>query len=238
MGALVVAFVAGALTTINPCVLPLLPILVASAYGSSRFGPLALGAGLVASFTIVGVAISATGGFFGIDPLVLRTFAATILVLAGIVLLVPALERALSGTLAPLSKAGASLAQRVGGYGLPGQFGVGLLAGAIWTPCSGPSLAAAFALAAEAGGIPLAALRMFVFGLGAATVIALVAFGARAAIGRRREAFARMSRVAKPVAGGLFLLVGAAVFTGADKWLESRILDLAPDWYIYLTTSV
>jgi cytochrome c-type biogenesis protein len=238
MGALILAFLAGALTTINPCVLPLLPILVASAYGSGRLGPIALGAGLVVSFTIIGVAISATGSFLGLDTFVLRTFASIILVLAGVALLVPFAEGRLSAAFAPLGNAGAALAQRIGGYGLAGQFGVGLLAGAIWTPCSGPSLAAAFALAAEAGGIPVAALRMVVFGIGAATVIALLAIGTRAVVDRRRETVARLSRFAKPVAGGLFLFVGVAVFAGLDKWLEARLLDFAPDWYILLTTSV
>jgi hypothetical protein len=79
---------------------------------------------------------------------------------------------------------------------------------------------------------------MFVFGLGAATVIALLAIGTRAVIGQRRAAIGRLSRAAKPVAGGLFLLVGIAVFAGFDKWLEARLLDYAPDWYIVLTTSV
>ena len=69
-------------------------------------------------------------------------------------------------------------------------------------------------------------------------MIALQSVGTRAVIDRRRESFSRASRIAKPVAGGLFLLVGIAVFAGTDKWLEARILDFAPDWYIYLTTSV
>jgi cytochrome c-type biogenesis protein len=65
MGTLFLAYLAGALTTINPCVLPLLPILMASAYASGRVGPVALGAGLVTAFTLVGVAVSATGSFLG-----------------------------------------------------------------------------------------------------------------------------------------------------------------------------
>jgi ABC-type lipoprotein release transport system permease subunit len=70
------------------------------------------------------------------------------------------------------------------------------------------------------------------------TVIALLAIGTRAVIGRRRETFAPVSRIAKPVAGGLFLFVGIAVFAGFDKWLEARLLDVAPDCYILLTTSI
>lgn len=238
MSALVLAFAAGALTTINPCVLPLLPILVGSAYASGRLGPIALGAGLVTSFTIVGVAISLTGNFLGLDRYTLRYFAAVLFVAAGIALLVPAIDRRVAAVATPVGNFGATVAQRAAGYGMAGQFAIGLLAGAIWTPCSGPSLAAAFALATEAGGAPAAALRLFVFGLGAASVIALLAIGVRAATERRKESLAAFSRYAKPVAGTMFLLVGLAVFTGFDKRLETRLLDLAPDWYVWLTISI
>jgi cytochrome c biogenesis protein CcdA len=238
MSVFVLAYLAGALTTINPCVLPLLPILIASSYGSGRLGPVALGAGLVTSFTVVGAAISATGTFLGFDQYALRGFSAVVLVIAGVIFLVPVLERQIAAALAPVGNAGASLAQRIGGYGIAGQFGVGLLAGAIWTPCSGPSLVAAFALAAQAGGAAAGALRMFVFALGAATVIALLAFGARAVTDQRRRNLAALSPKAKQIAGAMFLLAGVAIFTGIDKWLEARLLDLAPDWYIRLTTSI
>jgi cytochrome c-type biogenesis protein len=232
MSALFLAFFAGALTTINPCVLPLLPILAASAYASGSLGPVALGAGLVTAFTIVGVAISATGAFIGFSHHALRTFAALAFVLAGLALLVPSLQERLSAAFAPVAASGASLATRAGRHGLAGQFAVGLLAGAVWTPCSGPSLVAAFALAAEADGIPAAALRMIFFSLGAATVVVLLAMGVSAIAIRRHASTARA------VSGVLLVLVGAGILTGADKWLESRLLDLAPDWYINLTTSV
>ncbi len=232
MGALLLAFLAGALTTINPCVLPLLPILAASAYASGRLGPVALGAGLVTAFTLVGVAISATGTFLGIHHYALRTFAAAVFVLAGLALLMPSLQQRLSSALAPVAASGASLATRAGSYGLAGRFAVGLLAGAIWTPCSGPSLAAAFALAAEAGGTFAAALRMIVFSLGAATIVVLLAMGASAISVRRHASRARI------LAGALFVMVGAGVLTGADRWIEARMLDLAPDWYVNLTTSI
>jgi cytochrome c-type biogenesis protein len=232
MGTFFLAYLAGALTTINPCVLPLLPILVASAYASGRLGPVALGAGLVASFTLVGVAISATGSFLGLNHQALRIFAAALILLAGLAMLLPPLQERLSALFAPLAASSASLATRAGSHGLAGQFLIGLLAGAIWTPCSGPSLVAAFGLAAEAQGIPAAALRMVFFSLGAATVIVLLAMGAGAVTLRLHAAKAKL------LAGVLFVLVGAGVLTGADKWIESRLLDLAPDWFIDLTTSV
>lgn len=186
MSALVLAYLAGALTTINPCVLPLLPVFVASAVGSGRFGVLALAAGLVAGFTTIGVLVSATGTVLGFDPHSLRVAATIMLIAAGMVFLLPVLQRPVALLAAPIGGAGVAAAQRAASAGLAGQFGIGMIAGAIWTPCSGPSLAAAFALALEAGGLSAAALRLFVFGLGAATIVTLLAFGSRAALARRR----------------------------------------------------
>jgi cytochrome c biogenesis protein CcdA len=238
MTALLLAFLAGALTVVNPCVLPLLPVMIAVAFMSGRLGPLALGAGLVTSFTIAGIAIGATGNLLGFGEPELRAIAAVLFVLAGIVLLVPVIEKRLTAAFAPAGATGAALADRASAYGLAGQFGVGLLAGVIWTPCSGPAIGAAFALAAQAGGVPAAALRMAVFGLGAASVLALLALGSRALIARRRLALAKAARGAKPIAGALFLVVGLAVLTGLDKRIEAELLDYAPSWLITLTTSV
>lgn len=238
MTALAVAFLAGALTTINPCVLPLVPVMAAAALASGRLGPLALGAGLVTSFTLVGVAISASGTFLGLDPHTLRLVSAALLIAAGIAFLVPQIETRIAAALAPAGRASASLAARASGNGLAGQFAIGLLVGAIWTPCSGPSLGAAFALAADAGSAPAAALRLFAFGLGAAAVIGALAYGSRRVIESRRSSFAAVSRIAKPLAGALFFAAGLAVLTGFDKRLETLLLDLMPDWLVTLTTSV
>jgi cytochrome c-type biogenesis protein len=69
--------------------------------------------------------------------------------LAGAVLLVPRLQDLAARLAAPLaSGAGALIARRPGGLG--GQVVLGALLGAVWTPCTGPTLAAAIALAARA----------------------------------------------------------------------------------------
>ena len=61
------AYAAGLLTLVNPCVLPLLPIVIAAAFQSSRFGPLMLAAGLTLSFAVIGVGVTAFGDLAGID---------------------------------------------------------------------------------------------------------------------------------------------------------------------------
>jgi cytochrome c-type biogenesis protein len=236
MGALLLAFLAGALTTINPCVLPLLPVVFASALASGRFGPAALVAGLVASFTLVGVAVAAGGSFLGLDERMLRTIAAVLFALIGIALAVPIFERQFSALFAHAGSGSAELASRASGFGIAGQFAVGLLLGAVWSPCSGPTLGAAVALAAQAGGVPQAALRLFVFGLGAASIFLLLAFSSCAIVAERRARLAKIAPYAKQIAGALFLVLGVSILTGFDKLLEATLVDLAPDWLVNLTT--
>ncbi len=236
MSALLVAFLAGALTTINPCVLPLLPIVFASALTSSKFGPLALIAGLIAGFTAVGVLIAASGSFLGLDERTLRWLGGIAFCFIGIALLVPLFERQFSALFSRLGAGGAALAGRMSAFGMVGQFAVGILLGAVWSPCSGPSLGAAVVLAAEAGNIGQAALRLAVFGAGAATILLLLAFGSRAAVARRREWLAAVAPHAKRIAGILFLALGLAILTGFDKLIETKLLDFTPEWLVTLTT--
>lgn len=235
MTALVLAFFAGTLTVINPCILPLLPIVVAAAFANGRLGAAALLLGLVAGFATLGVLVNATGALFGVTENALRNAVAVLLLVFAAVLLVPALERRFSNMVAPVGAAGANLAARAGSYGVAGQFAVGILLGAIWAPCSGPSVGAALSLAAEAGGYLTAAARMTAFALGAALVLFLVAIGARSLAGRS-GGLMKIAPYAKKIAGGAFLLVGLLMLSGLDKRIETGLLDLMPEWLIAFTT--
>jgi cytochrome c biogenesis protein CcdA len=235
MTALFLAFFAGTLTVINPCILPLLPIVVAAAFANGRLGAAALLAGLVAGFATLGILVNATGSLFGVSEGTLRNAVAVLLILFAAVLLIPVLERRFSNLVAPVGAAGANLAARASGYGIAGQFMVGILLGAIWAPCSGPSVGAALSLAAEAGGYFTAALRMTAFALGAALVLFLVAIGARS-LAARGNGIAKIAPYAKKIAGAAFLLVGMLMLTNLDKAIEASLLDFMPDWLIAFTT--
>jgi len=235
MSAILLAFFAGTLTVINPCILPLLPIVVAAAFANGKLGAAALLAGLVAGFATLGIVVNATGALFGVGEGTLRNAVAVLLILFGVILLIPALERRFSNLVAPVGAAGANLAARAGNYGIAGQFLVGILLGAIWAPCSGPSVGAALSLAAEAGGYLTAALRMTAFALGAALVLFLVAAGARS-LAARSGNISKIAPYAKKIAGGAFLIAGAMMLTGLDKIAEALLLDLMPDWLVAFTT--
>lgn len=235
MTALFLAFFAGTLTVINPCILPLLPIVVAAAFANGKLGAAALLLGLVAGFATLGVIVNATGALFGVSETVLRNVVAVLLLLFAAVLLIPALERRFSNMVAPVGAAGANLAARAGNYGIAGQFAVGILLGAVWAPCSGPSVGAALSLAVEAGGYLAAAARMTAFALGAALVLFLVAIGARS-LATRGGGVAKVAPFAKKIAGGAFLLVAVLMLSGLDKRVEAGLLDFMPDWLVAFTT--
>ena len=150
--------------------------------------------------------------------------------------MLPPLQMRLSLAMSGLATGADALAGRVHGDGLLRPATLGLLAGAVWSPCSGPSLGAAIALATEAGDLAAAAVRMLVFGAGASTVLVALAYGSRAAVTARRDALLSSAAWLKPAAGVVFVAAGLGVLTGLDKSLEIAVLDHLPDWYIAATT--
>jgi cytochrome c biogenesis protein CcdA len=238
MLALLSSFAAGMLTTLNPCVLPVLPIVAATAFQGGRFGPLALAAGLSVGFTAIAIAVAATGAVLGLDPSILRSFGAVMFILAGCLFLFRSWQDGLARVMAPLAERANALSFGADASSLFGQFAIGLLLGVVWSPCSGPALGAAIGLAAQAGGLDDAAVRMVFFGLGAGTILALFAYGSRLALAADKAKLMRFANAAKPVAGAAFIALGALTLTGYDKAIERAATNAMPDWLIALTTSI
>lgn len=238
MTALALAFLAGLLTTVNPCVLPMLPLVLAGTMTGGRLGPLAFAAGMVLSFTALGLFVATIGIGLGITPNVLRQIAAVMFVLFGLVLVAKPLQERMALATAGIATSANALAGRVEAKGLAGPFLLGALAGALWSPCSGPSLGAAIVLAAESGGLAPAALRMLAFGLGATVILMMLAYGSRAAITNRRDALLSLTGWIKPAAGVLFIVTGLIVLGGIDKIIEAFLVTRMPGWLVDITTSL
>lgn len=230
------AFVAGLVTILNPCVLPLIPIVVATAAGKSRLGPLALALGLALSFASFGFLIVAFGFQLGINERLVRTFAGGLLLASGLVLLAPPLQARLSALASPATNRVAQLLPHVTGAGVAGQFLVGLLLGLVWAPCVGPTLGAAIAAASQGDDLASAFLTFLSFGAGVALAIVAFAYGSRKALGGRAKALQHLSRFAKPLFGIALILVGVLVVTGLDHQVEALGLAMMPDWLVTWTT--
>ncbi len=239
---LVLGYLAGLLTLINPCVLPVLPIVLASSLQADRRGPLALAAGLSLSFVVVGMFVLVAGASVGLDQRLMTTTGAWLMIGFGVVLLVPRLNdgfAALAAGLAARADTGLRGLEEGGATtSLGGQFIGGFLLGAIWSPCIGPTLGGAIALASQGESLVRAGGVMATFALGVSSVILALAFGAREVIRRRQQAFGYLSERAKPVLGITFLCVGAGILLGVDHWLEGRILNILPIWLQDLSVSI
>ena len=233
MGACLLGFAAGALSALSPCVLPLLPLVLAGAVERHRFGPLVLAAGLAASATVVGFAVALLG--FTLDRDLVRVIAGGLLVLVGLVLLIARLDAAVTRAAAPIAAGAAGLLARLGPRGLAGQFVVGALLGALWTPCGGPTLGAAIGLAAQRRSLGAAAAVMTAYSLGAVAPVLLLAYGSRR-LAARPDRLVLVTRLGKPAVGVALVLLGMLSVTGGDKVLETRVLDAMPAWLVDLTT--
>jgi cytochrome c biogenesis protein CcdA len=227
---------AGMLTTLSPCVLPALPLVVGSAATGHRFGPLGLSAGLVTAFTLVGVTVASIGPAIGLTDEVVRAAAAVLLIASGGVLLIPHLQTRMSLLASPLASVAARASARTGS-GLAGQFLLGALLGAIWSPCVGPTLGSAIGLASSGGSLAEATMTMGAFGVGSAIPLLAIAHSARR-VGAARGAILQVASRARRLFGGSLVAIGVLVITGTDRWVEARVLDALPAWWINLLASV
>jgi cytochrome c biogenesis protein CcdA len=230
------AFLAGLLSVLSPCVLPLLPLVLGAAVAEHRFGPVALAAGLALSFVAIGLFIATIGFALGLDGDWFRSVAAELLVVLGIILIVPAAQNRFAVAAGPLSN---WAEQRFGGVAtarLAGQFAVGLLLGAVWSPCVGPTLGAASLLAAQGRDLGTVAATMLVFGLGAALPLVALGMLSREVLIRWRARMMGVGKGLKLALGVILVATGALILSGYDRALETTLVDASPDWLTALTT--
>lgn len=235
MGAAVLGFLAGILSVLSPCVLPLLPIVAASALQRHRYGPLALAGGLVLTSAATGLLFASLGFAAAVDRDLARTAAATLMLLVGLVLLMPPLQEAAAWAAGPLARGAGALTGRLSA-GPGGQFVLGLLLGIVWTPCTGPTLAAAVTLAAGSQDLARAGIVMLSFGIGAIVPVLGLAYGSRRLLAAREASLARVAAIGKPLMGVLLMLVGLLTLSGADKAIEAWLVERMPDWLVDLVT--
>ncbi|GJD37325.1 cytochrome c biogenesis CcdA family protein [Methylobacterium aerolatum] len=230
------AFLAGLLSVLSPCVLPLLPLVLGAAASEHRLGPAALAGGLALSFVAIGLFVATIGFAIGLDAGVFRVAAAILLMLVGLVLMVPVAQTRLAAAAGPVSD---WTERRFGGFstaGLAGQFGVGLLLGAVWSPCVGPTLGAASLLASQGRDLGTVALTMLLFGLGAALPLLLLGTLSREVLMRWRDRMMGLGKGLKAALGLILVATGLMIATGLDKAAETALVNASPDWLTALTT--
>jgi len=233
--ALTLAFVAGLLSILSPCVLPLVPIVLAAAVTAHPLGAFAVAGGVALSFTGLGLLLALAGFSLGIAAGAFRLAAAAIMVMLGVALLVPSWQARLA-VAGPVSTWADRRFGNVASSGLAGQFAIGLLLGAVWSPCVGPTLGAASLLASQGQDLPKVTLTMAIFGIGAALPLVLFGLISRATLMRARPGLLSAGKLGKSLLGAAFVVIGVAIVSGSDKRLEAGLVAASPQWLTDLTT--
>ncbi len=235
---LVFAYAAGLLTLINPCVLPVLPIVLATSLQGNRHGPLALAAGMSVAFVILGMFVAVLGRAFGITEQTMADAGAVLMVGFGLVLLVPQFSARFAVATAGVSSNADAGIDHMNGQGIAGQVLGGMLLGAVWSPCIGPTLGSAIGLASQGESLGLVAAIMVSFALGVSTIILVLGYGAQNAIRQRLALMRRISQKSRPIMGVVFVAVGLGLLFRLHHVIEGWALDNMPSWLINLSVSI
>jgi len=208
-----VAFVAGVVTALSPCVLPVLPVVLAGGTGGGDRRPYAVIAGLVVSFTAFTLAATALLSALGLPDDLLRNVAIGVVALVGLSLLWPRLGELLER---PFARLGRRAPGDVGG-----GFLLGLSLGLVYTPCAGPVIGAVATVAATQSFSFDAVLVTLAYALGSGLVLLGLALAGRRGLALPR--FRRSAPTIRRVLGGAVLAVAVLMALGVDTELRTRV---------------
>ena len=220
----IVAFIAGVATAVSPCVLPILPIVLATGADGDKRRPYLVIAGLIASFSFFTLASVQIIKALNLPSSTLRDVAIAVIAVFGLTLLVPAITAGYERLTARLPGVGARMARP----GVAGGLITGVGLGLVWTPCAGPILGAITSLAVTAPGSLATLMLVVAYAIGAGLPLLAIALGGRAALARLRLRSA--SAWASRAFGILVLVTAGLMAVGADTAISADLTSALPDW--------
>jgi cytochrome c biogenesis protein CcdA/thiol-disulfide isomerase/thioredoxin len=206
---LAIGFVAGIVTALSPCVLPVLPIVLAG--GATGRRPVAIVAGIVVSFTVFTLFAAWLLDLLGLPQDLLRKLAIALLFLVALTLLVPQVGELIARPLQALTRRGSG--------DLGGGFFLGASLGLVFVPCAGPVLAAVTVIAAKRDVGLDGLLLTLAYAIGAALPMLAIAFAGQ----RAARAFRARAETVRRVAGVLVAAAAVAIAFGVDQDLQTVI---------------
>ncbi len=212
------AFVAGLITAISPCVLPVLPIVLAGGASGGRRRPYAIVAGLVTCFLVSVLFAVWILDQLGLPQDLLRNISIGLLFVIAATLIVPQFGAMIERPLARLARGPSS--------DLGGGFLLGCALGFVFVPCGGPAIAFVTSSAASLDfGFKTVAVAV-AYTIGVAVVLLAVAIGGRRASGRLKAGVERFHV--------LFGVVVAAAALALVFNLDTRFQKWLPNWTHFL----
>ncbi len=223
------SFLAGLVTVLSPCILPILPLLLGSGIGQGPYKPLGVIIGLILSFSFFTLTLTALVELFGISPDLLRYLAIFIMIFFGVTLLFPKLEQLLVKYFSKIGQMGSLLQQKsaFAGTGLLSGLILGVALGLIWTPCAGPILAAISTLAATRAVRFSTVLITLFYSIGAALPMFLIAYGGSKII-KSTSFLSKYAESIRRFFGFLMIIAALAIAFHGDIILQQITLKYFP----------
>ena len=226
---LLFAFLSGLVTTLTPCVLPILPVVLATSVLGGVRRPLGVVVGLVFSFTFFTLFLTSLISFLGLPDDLMRNVAVFVLFVFGLVMVVPALSEGFGKLSSPLAQSPVLAKVSAGKSGFWGGLLIGCVLGLLWTPCAGPILASVIVLAATRTVTFEVILITFAYACGTAVVLLFVMYGGRGVVGRIRRIVGESFRLSQEF-GVLMIGMALVVFMQWDRAFQAYIVKALPSW--------
>lgn len=224
------AFLAGIVTVLSPCILPLLPIILSSADGTGKQKPLGVVIGFVASFTFFTLFLSTIVRSSGIPAESLRFFSIAVLSLFGASLLIPQIQTKIEVLFSRFANLMPSGQNRTG---LWGGLIIGLSLGLLWTPCVGPILASVISLAITGTVTTQAFLITLAYALGTAIPMFMIMMAGSTALQKVPWLLRNTSKIQKSF-GVLMILTAIGIFFNVDRRFQTFVLEAFPNYGVGL----
>lgn len=235
------AFLAGIVTILSPCILPILPIILSSSVGGKEIGksrPFGVVLGFIASFTFFTLFLSTIVRLSGIPADSLRFLSVIIIAGFGVSFLIPRFQAMLERMFSSLAR---FAPQRSSTTGMPAGrqgFGsgvlIGLSLGLLWTPCVGPILASVISLAIIGTVTFDAFIITLAYSMGTAIPMFAIMIGGQNLLKRVPWLLANTSNIQK--AFGIVMIVTAlGILFNYDRKIQTFILEKFPQYGVGLT---
>jgi len=224
------AFIAGIVTVLSPCILPVLPIVLSGSVGG-RAKPYGVVTGFIFSFTFFTLFLSSIVQATGLSANALRLFSVVIIVGFGLSLLIPQTQLLLEKMFTVFSR----FSPRKQRSGFFGGILVGLSLGLIWTPCVGPILASVISLAITGSVSGAAAIITLAYALGTGIPMLAIAVGGNKLLQKVPWLLQNTSKIQK-VFGVVMIVTGLGIFFNIDRQFQTFILDTFPQYGSGLTS--
>nr|AKQ03468.1 DipZ protein [uncultured Microgenomates bacterium Rifle_16ft_4_minimus_38077] len=225
------SFLAGIVTILSPCILPIAPIILSSSLGGGRRRPLGVVTGFILSFSVFTLFLTSLVRAVGISPEVLRSISIIIIFVFGASLLIPKFQIHLERLFTKLASLTPNVSEK---SGFSGGLLIGVSVGLLWTPCVGPILGSVISLALTGTVTKVALLITLSYSVGTAIPMLAIVYGGRSLLNRVPWLLRNTAKIQK-IFGIIMILTAIAIYFNIDRNFQAYILDKFPNYGVGLT---